>query len=338
MKIRLTSLFLATVIAISATGCSIKDSSKFESMTESGYEQVIDQNDLQSRMINFIEVIENSDMGIDLSSFYNNAKTLQIIMDQEKDIHYTSFYDKDKNIIVVNINETGAFEHELVHVIFNNGKELGNVFLEEGFTELLTNEVCGSPSSYRFNVGVCKIFTTLLGRDKMIEVFNNKDLSIITEGLAGIVPKVSDAAEFMEYANYEHSLCNKMHETYFTEGSFDEFKNSNEFTSLKNVRRDLVGRLKIYIKSYYSDLVRQDGIDVEKTLMEMLAMLDVVNKDLFDIDIESEPQNDFFLKEEVSYLVNTYGIDDSTYDKCYQESKSMNYLFVSDGTTKVKEK
>ena len=338
MKIRITSLFLATLIAVSSTGCSIKESNNFTNVTESSYEQVIDKNDLQSRMIAFIETIEKSDLGIDLSYFYNNASTLQIVIDENKEIYYTSFYDKDQNAIVININETGAFEHELVHVIFNNGKELENVFLEEGFTELLTSEICDTSNSYRFNVGVCKILTTLLGKDKMVEVFNKKDLTIVTEGLANIVPEVSDAVEFMEYADYEHYLCNKLHEEYFIEGNLIEFKKSDDFISLKNVRNDLVGRLKIYIKAYYSDLIKQDDIDVNKTLIEMLALLNIVNVDLFDADIESEQQNDFFLKDEVAYLVETYQIDNDTYDKCYQDSKDMKFLFINNTEKKIKKK
>ena len=75
MKVRITSFFLATLIAISATGCSLKNTKDIPKVTESGYEQIFDHSDLQNRMISFIEKIEDSNIGIDLNVFYNNAKT-----------------------------------------------------------------------------------------------------------------------------------------------------------------------------------------------------------------------------------------------------------------------
>lgn len=338
MKARITSFFLATVIAISSTGCSLQKTKDVPVVTESQYEQILDHGSLQSRMISFIETIENSNVGIDLTSFYNNAKTLQIITDKSKELHYNSFYDKDKNVIVINMEELGAFEHELVHVIFNNGKELGNVFFEEGFTELLTSEICGNQNTYRFNVGLCKIFSTLLGRDKIIDAMNEKDLSIITKGLAEIVPAEKDAEEYMSYANYQHTLCDKMHQEFYKEGNLDDFKKTKEYTDLKNVRSDLISRIKIYVKSYYNKLVKEDNIDVEKTLTDMLAILDIVNNDLFDPDIEIDKKGDFFLKEEVDYLVSKYQINQEVYDKCYEDSKSIKYLFVDETVKKELQK
>lgn len=338
MKARITSFFLATIIAISSTGCSLQKTKDVPVVTESQYEQILDRGSLQSRMISFIETIENSNVGIDLTSFYNNAKTLQIITDKSKELHYNSFYDKDKNVIVINMDELGAFEHELVHVIFNNGKELGNVFFEEGFTELLTSEICGNQNTYRFNVGLCKIFSTLLGRDKIIYAMNEKDLSIITKGLAEIVPAEKDAEEYMSYANYQHTLCDKMHQEFYKEGNLDDFKKTKEYTDLKNVRSDLISRIKIYVKAYYSNLIKEEDIDPENTLVDMLAILDIVEHELFDPDIEIDKKGDFFLKDEVSYLVDKYGIDQETYDRCYENSKLKKFLFVEDTIEKELQK
>lgn len=338
MKARITSFFLATIIAISSTGCSLQKTKDIPVVTESQYEQILDRGSLQSRMISFIETIENSNVGIDLTSFYNNAKTLQIITDKSKELHYNSFYDKDKNVIVINMDELGAFEHELVHVIFNNGKELGNVFFEEGFTELLTSEICGNQNTYRFNVGLCKIFSTLLGRDKIIDAMNEKDLSIITKGLAEIVPAEKDAEEYMSYANYQHTLCDKMHQEFYKEGNLDNFKKTKEYTDLKNVRSDLISRIKIYVKAYYSNLIKEEDIDTENILVDMLAILYIVEHELFDPDIEIDKKGDFFLKDEVSYLVDKYGIDQETYDGCYENSKLKKFLFVEDTIKKELQK
>ena len=87
----------------------------------------------------------------------------------------------------------------------------------------------------------------------MFKVMNEKDLSIVTKGLSDIVPAVKDAEEYMSYSNYEHSLVQKMHQAYY-EGKLDEFKKTEEYTELVNVRRDLTGRIKIYVKNYYMNL------------------------------------------------------------------------------------
>ena len=39
-----------------------------------------------------------------------------------------------------------------------------------------------------------------------------------------------------------------MHQAFFKDGNLDNFKKTEEYTALKNVRSDLIGRIKIYIK------------------------------------------------------------------------------------------
>jgi hypothetical protein len=59
----------------------------------------------------------------------------------------------------------------------------------------------------------------------------------------------------------------------------------------------------------------------------MLSLLDIVDKELFDPDLEIERKNDYFLKEEVSYIMDTYNLTSEEYDECYQASKTKNYLY-----------
>lgn len=337
MKVRITSLFLATIMLVSTTGCSLSKKNNDGNINPStSITQESPEYNLQNRMIEFIETIENSDVNIDLTNFYNNARTLQIVYEQTGEMHYNSFYDKDKNTIVVNLDSPGAFEHELIHVIFNNGKELNNVFIEEGITELLASELCNAENTYRFNVGIVKILATILGRDKVMECINKKDINILNEGLANIVPAVSDAEEFMRYLVQEHGLNQKMHQEFFNEGNLDNFKKTEEYEALKSYRRNIIGRIKIYIKNYYINKVREEGINPEAVLTEMLSLLDVVNLELFDPDIEGELSNDFFLQDEVSYLMNTYKLTDKEYDKCYENSKVRTYLVGSTGNVNKK--
>lgn len=339
MKVRITSFFLAAAIMLSATGCSLnKNNGNVHTKEPIAIESTMStdlQNDLQGRMISFIEKLENSAVNIDLSNFYQKVRTLKIVTDTSGEKYYSSFYDKELNQIFVNIDTPGAFEHELVHVIFNNDKELSNVFLEEGFTELLATEVCNTENSYRYNVGMAKIFCTILGRDVIYKTMNEKDISVVTNRLANIVPAVKDAEEYMSYLNYEHVLEQKMHQAYFKDGNLDNFKKTKEYTELKNVRKDLVGRIKIYVKNYYKNLVRQEGIDAKQVLMEMFSLLDIIDMELFDPDLEGERANDFFLRDEVTYIMQTYGYSDAEYDECYANSKNMKYL-LKDSSAVIK--
>ena len=339
MKVRITSIFLAAAIMLSATGCSLsKNNSNLHTKEPIVTESTMDsdlQNDLQSRMISFIEKLENSDVDLDLGNFYQKARTLKIYTDSTNEQYYNSYYDKELNQIFFNIDSPGAFEHELVHVILNNGKELGNIFLEEGFTELLASEVCGTSNTYRFNVGIAKIFCTILGRDKVYNTLNEKDLSIVTKSLASIVPEVKDAEEYMSYLNYEHKLEQMMHQAFFKDGNLDNFKKTEEYTALKNVRSDLIGRIKIYIKNYYMKKVREEGIDPKQLLTEMLSLLDIVDKELYDPDLEGERSNDFFLRDEVNYIMEKYGYTDEDYDACYNNSKVRKYL-LEDSSAVIK--
>ena len=166
MKVRITSFALALVLLLtSTTGCSLSKKSNNgnikETITTSDTKNDTELS-LQDRMISFIELIQNSDVDIDLTNFFEKVKTLQIIYEKTGDQYYNSYYDMDQNVIFINIDSPGAFEHELLHVIFNNGLDLGSVFIEEGITELLSSELNNTPNTYRYNVGIIKILSTIL--------------------------------------------------------------------------------------------------------------------------------------------------------------------------------
>ena len=124
MKVRITSFALALVLLLtSTTGCSLSKKSNNgnikETITTSDTKNATELS-LQDRMIAFIELIQNSDVDIDLTNFFEKVKTLQIIYEKTGDQYYNSYYDMDQNVIFINIDSPGAFEHELLHVIFNN--------------------------------------------------------------------------------------------------------------------------------------------------------------------------------------------------------------------------
>mgnify|MGYP003296095832 CR=1 FL=1 len=47
----------------------------------------------------YLKKIEKSDIDIDLSNFYQKARTLKISYDTSGEVYYNSYYDKEKNEI-----------------------------------------------------------------------------------------------------------------------------------------------------------------------------------------------------------------------------------------------
>ena len=92
MKVRITSFALALVLLLtSTTGCSLSKKSNNgnikETITTSDTKNDTELS-LQDRMIAFIELIQNSDVDIDLTNFYQKARTLQIIYEKTAEGRY----------------------------------------------------------------------------------------------------------------------------------------------------------------------------------------------------------------------------------------------------------
>ena len=67
----------------------------------------------------------------------------------------------------------------------------------------------------------------------------------------------------------------------------------------------------------------------------LFSLLDIIDMELFDPDLEGERANDFFLRDEVTYIMQTYGYSDAEYDECYANSKNMKYL-LKDSSAVIK--
>ena len=334
---KLVSLILSIAIVCSASGCSDKykrNDSSIKTESSTFYDNGIKGN-LQNRMISFIEKIEASGLDLDLTNFYENAKTLKISVQDIGPSKYAS-YNIDDNEIVLNYDSDEGFEHEILHVVFANrttgvsgliDKQNRGVALNEGITELITNELLNnSKKTYFFDTGITKIFSIILGKDVIFNAINQHDNKIIINALAETKATTEDAKQYLEHWDYAHFLLNKMHEEYFTTGSIENFKTTSDYTSLKLNRIDLVSRLKIYVKEYYKNKIYNTDINPYVELTNMLTVLDIFNNDLFSADIEVTTANDFFLKEEVQYLVSKYRITEEEYLSCVSNTKTKLFL------------
>lgn len=337
-KIIIKNLALATIITLNMTGCSlVKDNSYSNSKNEVSISTEI-ENNYEKKLIYFSQFLENSNLGIDMTNFYDNTKTLKIIVDNSNKAVYSS-YNIDTNIIKVANDGGGSLEHELLHLTFadrkndkrgiisknNKGKAL-----DEGIVELLNCELFNKKNTYNFEYGVAKIIVQLLGKEKIIGALNKHDVEILINGLAEIVPEYKDANELIEYYDYAHTLSTKMHNEYFKNGNIDNFKSTSDYTKLKNVRSDLIKRFKIYIKNYYKNRIIKEDINPKNEIIDMIALLDTVDNNLFDPDIEINKGNDFFLKNEITQLINKYHITNQEYDECVKKAKDKNYFINQD--------
>ena len=118
-----------------------------------------------------------------------------------------------------------------------------------------------------------------------------------------------------------------MHDEYFTTGSIGNFKASDDYVTLKNCRSDLIKRLKIYVKEYYQARLATTNYNPLEELTNMIAILSIIDNELFSEDIEIVKANDFFLKEEVQYLVSRYNISNSEYDNCVQKANCIKFFY-----------
>ncbi len=337
---KLVSLVLSMAIVFSAAGCTNKDKKNTNLTTESSTTQKYENEatkSLQLRIIEFIDAIENSDLNLNLTNFYENVKTLKIVVGNVGASKFSS-YDITTNTIMLGEDvEALGFEHEVTHVIMADRKNDINGLVDkngvgtgltEGLAEIIQTEVLGKEvNAYAFNSGITKVLALILGKTTLVEAINKHNNMLVVDAIASIKPAQNDAYEYLKYWDYAHRLLNKMHDEYFTTGSIGNFKASDDYVTLKNCRSDLIKRLKIYVKEYYQARLATTNYNPLEELTNMIAILSIIDNELFSEDIEIVKANDFFLKEEVQYLVSRYNISNSEYDNCVQKANCIKFFY-----------
>lgn len=334
---KIVSVVLSIAILCSTAGCKNKKDIDIDtSISISNELDSSTKQEIQSRMIEFIEEIENMDIGIDLEDFYDNAKTLKIIV-EDLGLARMASYNIDENTIVLgDKKEMLGFEHELVHVILadlKTGKrglidENGvGLALEEGIVELLSCEAKKEKNtSYIFSSGIVKVLSIIIGKEVIIDAINNHDNKIIVKAMANIIPTQEEALDFLQEWDIVHSLINELNKEYFETGKIDNFVSSGKMEQLKLLKDDIISKLKIYIKEYFNKKVELDNLNPDEELLNMLSILDIVDKELFVPDADIEKKGDYFLQEQVDKLVNRYRITKEEYDNTYINTKQR-YFF-----------
>lgn len=337
---RIISVILSIAIMCSTAGCSKKKDENINS--ETGVTQNIDnktKNNLQIRMIKFIENLEKANLGINLDNFYANAKTLEIII-YDLGKSKVASYNIDENKIILGDPTAEGFEHELMHVVLADrvagltgiiDKNNIGVGLEEGLVETISSEIKNSKyTAYVFSCGITKVLSIILSKDVLVEAINKHDIGIIVAAMANVKPEQSDAYEYLKRWDWAHNLINTMHTDFFENNSINNFEKTKDYENLLIVKSDLISRLKIYSKNYFQSVIYNENIDPEQELINMIAVLDIIDRELFLPEVDEKRKNDFFLKEEIEYIMRKYDITKDQYDNCSKLSREL--LFFDNKT------
>ena len=199
--------------------------------------------------------------------------------------------------------------------------DLKNSSLNEGLVQIFLHDLFDYEIKGNiFDASLCKIFIRLLSSDEL-EILILGDKEVLENKLASITPSKSDAKQFLIYANNAEYYYRLFNESYFNNNE-EQFKASKEYTYVKEYRKVVKERIKIYLYNYYINM------DFECTpyerLVEIFEILNLVNYNMYDPDLEEENEKDYFLKPIVDEICIKYNIDQETLQKADKEA--MGYL------------
>ena len=191
----------------------------------------------------------NDNPYLDKTNAYNNFEKLDIIYDSEadygKDVMGVYINYDNEITIIKESDDKGTILHELVHCTYsnNNFHKLPR-FLNEGMTELLTNEYfMENPfieeTSYPFEITMVKILCEIVGPDKVLETYSTGDIKILEEALA----EKTGLAEPHELIENMESVLNSYEED-------------------KKVDKEKLNDINSFLDKYYSE-VDKSSMDYE---------------------------------------------------------------------------
>ena len=209
----------------------------------------------------------------DLTNFYNNINSLEIILDQK--------YEGNANAYVANINKIFLEKklaketvfHELFHLAssvckdnvtycgftqWSNGVRLG-IGLTEGYTELLRERYFGHDNcgqAYEYDELFAELTEAIIGKEKMTKLYLNANL----KGLIEELNKYSTKEEIMNFiAKTDFINTHKFKKPNYLE---DRIATKMLIESYKSVKRYL---LKTYLKKFLEE-IKENKEDQLKSL------------------------------------------------------------------------
>lgn len=158
--------------------------------------------EVKGNIIELVNIFKSRFPSINLDSFYEKLKTLQIKKISKFLSSNISKYDISENIIYFNLNELKkdydmkyVLMYELLNVISANGFNDHDSYLalNAGFTEILANLLVGNESTpiYKEEAAYANIISIMVGVDVLEDAYFKNDSGILTEALnrIGVVKK-----------------------------------------------------------------------------------------------------------------------------------------------------
>lgn len=309
VKLKLISLTMAGVSLLSLTNCSSKKSSPYDGLTlinpSLNDEFVnVDETFLTDTIEKFIEKVKSSNIDIDWNwDFFYEALGRTVFKELDDNEFILGSYNRETNLFTYQEGDVETLNHELMHILL---PYYDNSSLCEGINQIFLREIFGDYSTGdSIDEGMCKIFSRVLTKDELKE-FLTGNYEVLPTKLSEIVPEYSDAEEFLRYLNDSYLYEFNMNQSIYN-GTFDSYKQSNEYAELKDTRRCIVGRIKVYLSQYYKDINNLEN--PEERILEMMEVLNIINFDLcHPIIDEGIPKNDNFLDGTIDAICDKYNI------------------------------
>ena len=152
----------------------------------------------------------NENEYLDKTEAYDGLRKLDIVYDEKADYgkDVLGVYDDYENKITIIEDNTSkeTLLHELIHCTYSddNYHKLPK-FINEGMTELLTNEYFSENAfieekSYPYEITMVKMLCEVIGEDKVLEAYSKEDISIIEDELNKVL-EIDNADELLENMN-----------------------------------------------------------------------------------------------------------------------------------------
>lgn len=253
-------------------------------------------NNHEKDMIYQMTDLINENEYLDKTEAYDGLKKLDIVYDSQADYgkDVMGVYDDYKNQIVIieDNDDNETLLHELVHCTYSddNYHKLPR-FINEGMTELLTNEYFSDnpfleEKSYPYEITMVKMLCEVIGEDKVLEAYSKEDTSILVNELNRVM-KIDNADELLKNMDNLTNLLEEEKEISDEDlnkvlNVFDEYYKNYDETSielemflyhrqtLKLLRSDVpyagyVYNLVIngyYVKPYFSEKLKEEYSEV----------------------------------------------------------------------------
>lgn len=155
--------------------------------------------EMRDNLYSLIYIFIKSYPNVDLTNLNNNLKTLVIEKSNKLINKRISKYNPFTNVLEFNIDRISegydikhVMMHGLLNIITNNGKQTGFNFenrfeaLNEGYTEILTNNLVGNESDIPYlenEIISTNMISIMVGNDVMFNAYFNNDADLLVNNL-----------------------------------------------------------------------------------------------------------------------------------------------------------